>query len=1032
MSNNGKKPMLKPAIVIGLGGTGNQVVRRLKKLVHNQYGDTPTLLNFLVVDTDEDTFNDQSWAPFPALTELEQVPLYDPQLPFADVCDNPGAYPEIHDWLLPAVDVGLLDRQDGAGQIRMLGRVAFHKSFAFFERRISHFFDQCQKIQNRLDAMQRYDFDVETDPVVYLVSSVCGGQGAGSFIDAAVALRVLASSRFPRLNLIGVLTMPSVYADIVPRENWSKVCANAHAAVKEMDYLMHSVDKSKMQFRFPAPIGRTITPQAPLFDLCYLVDNRHQRGTLNNEMEVYDQIAAQLFLEIGTPFGARSDSIRVNLNTVAGIEVDRVYHTGRRYSGFGNHTISFDREKIVALASLKSTYLTVHGRLLGEGRAKDETESVVTELVSRHRLDESQTDDLVNALITSREVSQELATNAYSVERPDHRRFAADLWARFDAFWLRRAPELRMQMERRSRAKLDGADGQRGLIADLEEMVDHCIRQSGVAGALDLVTVLLARLRAFEALMREEHQQQRAQAQRHFQEAESARTALTNIGQQLDQLRNASEHSTIFSRLWQMLGFLATFGLWRPGAADEENRAHQFQELSLRAQDQRNRFLSSANKAVEHRLAEEARDIAAGLYAESITHLADCRDRLDRIKNHLEGSSRRLLEELNQWLAEVKRSPFISGNTMRRDVTADYVDQYHQMHVRAATDEALKWLLPEDEGALTALESRYDGERLRQKFYDQYAEDILRRKDRDGLAEMINRFHTDHAGGSLTDRLGEGLRFCLPFWDIRVPGNQFTTEVLLVGLAQHHPAVENYLDSHAAAQRGEVLPQVVPTGQDSVILISRVAHGASYYWHAQDETYFREYTQALETSPYPVHLRKEWRKLPEPIPDPSQYERRVFALGIAYEFIAVRGAAYYLDPQRQYSLVGTSRQDTPDWQTIPLMEATLLSDPPRPAVALTVEEMLDDDNRTEAMQKFIEVDYQVAAVREKLTELFNQQGRDQMRHQVERYCREVLEPAVKELGEDDRSRHQLEVELTAMQEVMAELKPATGKLKLAR
>jgi len=1032
MSSNGKKPMLKPAIVIGLGGTGNQVVRRLKKLINDQYGNTPTLLNFLVVDTDEDTYNNQSWAPFPALTELEQVPLYDPQVPFSDVCDNPGAYPEIQDWLLPSVDVGLLDRQDGAGQVRMLGRVAFYKSFPFFERRIDHFFDQCQRIQNRLDAMQRYDFNVETDPVVYLVSSICGGQGAGSFMDAAVSLRALAAGRFPRLNLIGVLTMPSVYADLVPRENWSKVCANAHAAIKEMDYLMHSGDKSKMQFRFPAPIGRTITPQAPLFDLCYLVDNRHQRGSLNNEKEVYDQIAAQLFLEIGTPFGARSDSIRVNLTTVAGIEVDRVYHTGRRYSGFGNHTISFDREKIVALASLKSTYLIIHDRLLGNGLTLDETESAVAELVSRHRLDGSQTDDLVDALITSREVSQELATNAYSLERPDHSRFGVDLWARFDAFWLRRAPELRIQMERRSQEKLDGAEGHRGLIADLEEMVNNCIRQRGVAGALELVTEMLARLRVFESLMRKEHEQNRAQARRFFQEAEGARTALTNIGQQLGQLRGIAEGGTLFSRLWRILGSLATFGLWRPGAADEENRARQFQELNLCAQDQRNMFLSSVNSAVEYRLAEEARDIAARLYAESIARLADTRDRLEPIKTLLEESGRLSLEELNREITEANRTPFISGNTMRRDVTADYVDQYHQMHVRAATDEMLKWLLPEDEDALAALESRCDGERLRQKFYDRYAEDILRRKDRDGLAEMINRFNSGHAGGSLTNRLGEGLRFCLPFWDIRVPGNQFTTEVLLVGLAQHHPAVESYLDAHAAAQRGEVLPQVVPTGQDSVILISRVAHGASYYWHAQDETYFREYTQAIETSPYPVHLRKEWRQLPEPIPDPNKYERRVFALGVAYEYIAVRGAAYYLDPQRKYSLVDTARQDTPDWKSIPLIEATGQTGPPGPAVAPANEDRLDDNNRTEAMTKFAEVDRQVADVQGKLTELFNQHGRDRMRHQIERYCKEVLAPAIKELGEDDKARHQLEVELAAIEEVISELRLATGWLKLER
>src|ERR1044071_2777471 len=273
MSNNCHKPMLKPAIIIGLGGTGNQVIRRLKRLVQQQYGNTPTLLNFLVVDTDEDSFNDQSWTPLPALSDLERVPLYDAQVPFSDMRANPGAYPEIYEWLLPTVDVGLLDRQEGAGQIRMLGRLALYKSFGYFKHRLDHLFNQCQKIQTLLEAIERYDFDVEMDPVVYLISSVCGGQGAGSFVDVAVALRALANSRFPTLNLIGILTLPSVYADRIPRENWSKVCANTHAAMKEADYLMHSTDKSKMRFRFPSPIERAITPQAPLFDLCYLVDN---------------------------------------------------------------------------------------------------------------------------------------------------------------------------------------------------------------------------------------------------------------------------------------------------------------------------------------------------------------------------------------------------------------------------------------------------------------------------------------------------------------------------------------------------------------------------------------------------------------------------------------------------------------------------------------------------------------------------------------------------------------------------------------
>lgn len=1027
-SSNGNKPMLKPAIVIGLGGTGNQVVRRLKMHVEGQYGSAPTLINFLVVDTDEDTFNDQSWAHLAVLEDIEQAPLYDPRVPFSDVRDNRGAYPEIHDWLPPAVDVGLLDRQDGAGQIRMLGRVAFYKSFAFLVRRIDHFFDQCQKIQTLLEAMRHYDFNVETDPVVYLVSSLCGGQGAGSFIDAAVALRVLAAGRFPRLNLIGLLTLPSVYADLVPRENWGKICANTHAAMKEMDYLMHSSDKSKMRFRLPPPISRTITPNAPLFDLCYLVDDHHHRGSLNSDNEVYDQVAAQLFLEIGTPFGARSDSIRVNLNTVAGIERDRVYNTGRRYSGFGNHTISFNRENVVEMAAIQSACSMINDRLLGNSEASGRIETAAREFMSRNHIGDSPTDSLLDRLVTRQEVILELATEAYSQARPDHGVFGRDLWARFDAFWLRRAAEMRAQMERRARTLLDGADEEPGLLADLDHLVDDLVRRHCVGAAGAFTEALLARIHALEASMRTEHRERRDQAQQSFQEAEEARNALAGISQQLDLLGIEAQHVGFLFRIWRLFGFAVTFGLWRPGAAADENRARQYHELNIQAQGHRNEALSSYNQAVEHRLAQEALDVAASFYSEVAPRLSQIRNRLERVMTSLQASHRALLEELNEVAAQLKRSRFVEGNTMRRDLSADYADQYQQSRGRALADQVYDWLLPESRPALDLLEECDDPDRIRAKFRDLFTHDIVLRNDRDSLVKLIERFQSNNGG--LPDRIAEGLRFCLPFWDVRVPGNQFTTEVLLIGLDQDHKGVKDYLDSYAASQRGQVLGHVVPTGQDSLILISRIAHGASYYWHAQDEIYFREYACALQTAHFPVHLSQEWRSLPEPIPDPRKYERRVFALGVAYEVIAVRGAAYYVDPLRRYSLVGTLRQNSPDWKTIPLLEATPEAGQLRSPVAPEGEDLLHGVGRAEAMHEFIDGDRQLAAARDKLSSLFNQQGREATRLQIERYCLEVLNPAIVELPDNDRTRNQLEAELAELFELIAELTPVTGRLKL--
>jgi hypothetical protein len=587
-------------------------------------------------------------------------------------------------------------------------------------------------------------------------------------------------------------------------------------------------------------------------------------------------------------------------------------------------------------------------------------------------------------------------------------------------------------MEHRAQTKLDGQNDDRGVLTDVEEAIDLHLREKGVAAGYHFADVLLSRLRMFEALMRTENQEHNAEAQRLRQEAEMARTELLSIHEQMVQLSDAAERVKLFSRVWKMLGFAITLGFWRPGAAAEEDRARQFNELNLRAQDQRHQLLRCFNQAVGHRLASEARDVAAALYAEAANRLAESRDRLEQLKSRLEKESSELLIEHDRLTAEVKRNPFIDGNTMRRDVTADYTEQYYQMHVIGATNKALEQILPPERPALGSLEVHANRNEIYQYFSDQYAEDILRRSDRESLAEMIDGFHAHNYGGSLTNRIAEGLQFCLPFWDMRLPGGQCPTEVLLVGLGQENLAVQNYLADHAAAQRGQVYPQVVPTGQDSVILISRVAHGASYYWHAQDEAYFREYIEALDNAPYPLHLRQEWRRLPEPIPDPSKYERRVFALGVAYEFIGVRGAAFYLDPARRCSLVGTSRQATPDWQTIPLLEATVAPDGLTLPATPAADEMLDDDNRSEAMQKFVDAGDQVGVVRKKLNELFSQQGRINMRQQLEFYSREVLLPAINELGEDDRVRDQLEVELASLWEIIAELEPASGGLKLSR
>src|SRR5207253_7776525 len=150
-----------------------------------------------------------------------------------------------------------------------------------------------------------------------------------------------------------------------------------------------------------------------------------------------------------------------------------------------------------------------------------------------------------------------------------------------------------------------------------------------------------------------------AQAQRLRQETDNTRHELINIDQQLFQLNSAAGRVNLFSRTWRKLSFVITAGKWRPGAAEEENRARQFHELDRRAQEQRNLLLSRYNQAVEHRLTQEARDVAAAFYAETATRLAEFRDGLAQLKSRLESLSTLLLAELDQLTTDIKRTRFI-------------------------------------------------------------------------------------------------------------------------------------------------------------------------------------------------------------------------------------------------------------------------------------------------------------------------------------------------------------------------------------
>jgi len=54
---------------------------------------------------------------------------------------------------------------------------------------------------------------------------------------------------------------------------------------------------------------------------------------------------------------------------------------------------------------------------------------------------------------------------------------------------------------------------------------------------------------------------------------------------------------------------------------------------------------------------------------------------------------------------------------------------------------------------------------------------------------------TAPTNGGGASRIGEGLQFCLPFWNICVPGSQYATEAPPVGLEGNNTTARDYLEA---------------------------------------------------------------------------------------------------------------------------------------------------------------------------------------------------------------------------------------------
>lgn len=315
--------MPRPAVIVGLGGTGQWVLTWLKRdLLLSNNGLMPDNVKLLEVDTATKleagaksiAFEEKRLATGQREEEAsvggvtlgpgEFVYIGGEARPLAEDIKS-HKYPQMgwfraERWLndLPPTAFTL---DDGAGRLRQFGRLAVFKDILGQETHSKLW----RALRTSIESV-RTATDEERKLEIIIAGSFAGGTGSGMFIDIALILRMIAQQLGVHHVLRGFFALPSAFTSAPD----SEMKARSFAAWRELNRFM------VVNANFPMPKIQyvvdnetfQIRPEQRLFDACYLVDGRRDNKPIAAEAKygvfpvISESISAMLDEKAGTAY----------------------------------------------------------------------------------------------------------------------------------------------------------------------------------------------------------------------------------------------------------------------------------------------------------------------------------------------------------------------------------------------------------------------------------------------------------------------------------------------------------------------------------------------------------------------------------------------------------------------------------------------------------------------------------------------------------------------------------------------------------
>ncbi len=315
-----------PTILIGLGGTGKEVLMLIRRFFYERYKVIGfPIVGYLWIDTDpnyqavQEQQSDDFITSQIQFTDEEKISAVVPQAEYMSYFKEPQANHNIFKWLsfnLRAYgNAGIVK---GAYQVRPLGKLAFYHFHDKISNRIKTICNNL-RLLNIPEMMRQYDVQVDTTNTnIYIISSIAGGTGSGMLLDTGFLVNNVLMQDQPKIT--SFIALPTIFGQLGQRDS-ALYFANAYATLKELNYYYthkpsfskpidgeHSADVDletrNADFHNYTPNWENSDNPEPVigppFHNCYLIDNQNKAGrTINPDkrFEIFNMISEKIFLD---------------------------------------------------------------------------------------------------------------------------------------------------------------------------------------------------------------------------------------------------------------------------------------------------------------------------------------------------------------------------------------------------------------------------------------------------------------------------------------------------------------------------------------------------------------------------------------------------------------------------------------------------------------------------------------------------------------------------------------------------------------